>query len=122
MRYKSSSRSASFGGCLVETGWGQSLPQITQSGAASMQARAKGYAYTEVGVVKGTRAVAVPILGVSQEPLAAISVAAIADRITQSRLGSLVALMKEQAGLISRRVAGIERARRRSSDVQKRGS
>lgn len=85
-------------------------------------ARAKGYAYAEVGVVKGTRAVAIPILGALQEPLAAISVAAIADRITPSRLASLVTLMKEQAGLISCRVAGIERARRRSSDVQKHGS
>lgn len=76
-------------------------------------ARARGYAYTDVGIVKGTRAVAVPVLGPAREPLAAISVAAIADRLAQSRLGSLVALMKEQAGLISRRFARLERPMRR---------
>ncbi len=76
-------------------------------------ARARGYAYTDTGLVKGTRALAVPVLGPGREPLAAISVAAIADRMANARLASLVALMKEQAGLISRRVAQIERARRR---------
>jgi DNA-binding IclR family transcriptional regulator len=75
-------------------------------------ARTKGYAYTDVGVVKGTRAVAVPVLGADRTPAAAISVAAIADRIPPGRLPGLVALMKEQAGLVSRRLAELERARR----------
>ena len=76
-------------------------------------ARVKGYAYTDVGVVKGTRALAVPVLGGDREPVAAISLAAIADRISPARLPSLIALMQEQAGLISRRLAQLERARRR---------
>jgi DNA-binding IclR family transcriptional regulator len=76
-------------------------------------ARAKGYAYTDVGVVKGTRAVAVPVLGPDRSAAAAISLAAIADRLSPARLASLVGLMKEQAELVSRRLAELERARRR---------
>ena len=76
-------------------------------------ARVKGYAYTDVGVVRGTRAVAVPVLGADRAPAAAISIAAIADRIPSARLPGLVALMKEQAGLVSRRLGEIERTRRR---------
>jgi DNA-binding IclR family transcriptional regulator len=76
-------------------------------------ARAKGYAYTDVGVVKGTRAVAVPVLGADREPAAAISLAAIADRLSPARLASLVGLMKEQAELVTRRLAELDRARRR---------
>jgi len=74
--------------------------------------RAKGYAYTEVGVVLGTRAVAVPVFGQAREAVAAISIAAIADRLSASRLPSLVSLMQQQAGLISRRLGEIARARR----------
>lgn len=74
-------------------------------------ARSKGYAYTEIGVVPGTRAVAVPVLGENGEAVAAISVAAIADRMPAARVSSLVGAMREQASLISRRLAQIRRAR-----------
>ena len=76
-------------------------------------ARAKGYAYTDAGVVKGTRALAVPVFDAAHEAVAAISIAAIADRLAPARLGSLVSLMKDQARQISRRLAEIERAKRR---------
>lgn len=75
-------------------------------------ARAKGYAYTDVGVVLGTRAVAVPVFNPAKEPVAAISIAAIADRLSSPRLPSLVAAMERQAALISKRLAEISRARR----------
>jgi DNA-binding IclR family transcriptional regulator len=75
-------------------------------------ARAKGYAYTDVGVVFGTRAVAVPVFSQAKEPVAAISVAAIADRLSTARLPSLVSSMQRQAGLIAKRLAEISRARR----------
>jgi DNA-binding IclR family transcriptional regulator len=74
--------------------------------------RAKGYAYTDVGVVLGTRAVAVPVFNPANEPVAAISIAAIADRLSSTRLPSLVSAMQRQAGLISKRLAEITRARR----------
>lgn len=75
-------------------------------------ARTKGYAYADVGVVFGTRAVAVPVLNHAKEPVAAISVAAIADRLSSARLPSLVSSMQRQAALISKRLAEISRARR----------
>lgn len=76
-------------------------------------ARAKGYAYTDAGLVKGTRAVAVAVLNLKGEPLAAISIAAIAGRLAPSRLPGVVALMKEQAAFIRRRVIELGRTQRR---------
>jgi len=74
--------------------------------------RTKGYAYTDVGVVLGTRALAVPVFNQAHEAVAAISVAAIADRLSAARLPALVSLMQQQAGLISRRLAEISRSRK----------
>lgn len=78
------------------------------------QTRSRGYAYTEVGVVPGTRAIAVPVLDHAREPVAAISIAATTERLSAARLPILVNLLKEQAGLISRRLTEISRARART--------
>lgn len=75
-------------------------------------ARARGYAFTDIGVVRGTKALAVPVLDQSRTPVAAISIAAIADRLSPARLAGLVSLMTQQAALISRRLAEISRARK----------
>lgn len=78
------------------------------------QTRTRGYAYTEIGVVPGTRAIAVPVLDQAREPVAAISIAATTERLPAARVAILVDLMKEQAGLISRRLVEINRARARA--------
>jgi DNA-binding IclR family transcriptional regulator len=75
-------------------------------------ARGKGYAYAPVGVMPGTSALAVPVLGPSGEPVAAISVAAIAVRMPQQRLPELVSLLSEQAHLISMRLTEVRKTRR----------
>lgn len=75
-------------------------------------ARGRGYAYSEQGLVKGSRAVAVPVAGPDGTPVAAISVAAIADRIAPARLPGLVEAMHEQAAHIAKRLAAIARARK----------
>jgi DNA-binding IclR family transcriptional regulator len=72
--------------------------------------RSKGYAYTEVGVVRGTKALAVPVFAPDGEAVAAISIAAISDRITTARTATLVSLMTQQAALVSRRLAELARA------------
>lgn len=77
--------------------------------------RARGYAYTEVGVVPGTRAIAVPVLDQAHEPVAAISIAATTERLPAARVATLVDLMKEQAGLIQRRLLEISRTRARAT-------
>ena len=74
-------------------------------------ARARGYAFADSGLVKGTRAVAVAIPDPSGESLAAISVAAVADRLTNARLPGVVAAIREQVGLIARRIAANAKSR-----------
>lgn len=76
-------------------------------------ARSRGYAFSDQGLVKGSRAVAVPVIGPDATPVAAISVAAIADRIGSARLPGLVSAMQEQAARIAKRLAVVARARRK---------
>lgn len=73
-------------------------------------ARLKGYAFADAGLVKGTRAVAVALRDADGAPLAAISAAAIANRLPPARLPEVVAAMREQERLISRRLATLARA------------
>jgi len=61
------------------------------------EARATGYAYTAAGVMPHTRAVAVPVLTKSGAPLAALTITAMADRLTADRLASVVEVMQAQA-------------------------
>jgi DNA-binding IclR family transcriptional regulator len=77
-------------------------------------ARSRGYAYREQGIVKGTRAVAVAVDGPDGEPVGAISVAGVANRLSSTRLPAVVAAMREQAALIKRRLGTIARSRKRA--------
>lgn len=74
-------------------------------------ARAKGHAYSEAGLVKGTRAVAVAIPDSTGESCAAISVAAVADRLSNARLPGVVAAIRAQVALVSRRLAATAKSR-----------
>ena len=76
-------------------------------------ARSRGYAFSDQGLVKGSRAVAVPVVAPDGTPVAAVSVAAIADRIGNARLPSLVAAMQEQAARIAQRLAVVAKSRRK---------
>lgn len=78
-------------------------------------ARARGYAYAVEGLVKGTSAMAVPVHSPDGEAIAAISVAAIADRLPPARAQAVAAQMHAQALLVSRRFAASQRWRRRAS-------
>ncbi|MEO8754827.1 MAG: IclR family transcriptional regulator [Casimicrobiaceae bacterium] len=64
--------------------------------------RERGYAYTEAGVVPGTRAVSVPVRGPNGAALAAISVSTVTARLPLARARLIVGRMREQAGLMSR--------------------
>lgn len=77
------------------------------------KARALGYAYADAGIVPGTRAVAVPIRGASQDVVAALSLTTIADRLPSRRLAPVLERMNEQAALITRRLVTIARRRGR---------
>lgn len=62
--------------------------------------RADGYALNEGGIVPLMSAVAVAVPGPDGFPAAAISIAAIKDRMTPSRLQELVALLDQEAALL----------------------
>ncbi len=71
--------------------------------------RAAGYAYALTGVVPGTRAVAVPVIS-NQHVVGAITVSAMADRLTPERLAIVVPLMQLQAAQIARRLTELGRS------------
>lgn len=77
--------------------------------------RVRGYAYTDAGVVRGTKAVAVPVFDAAGNPVAAVSIAAISDRLAAGRVAGVVKLLTEQAAIISRRMTEISRARHRAA-------
>lgn len=66
------------------------------------QARALGHAYAPVGVVRGTRAAAVPVRTPGGRTVAAIAVTAISSRLTEARLPQVVQAMQAQADAIGR--------------------
>ncbi len=65
-------------------------------------ARQCGYAYVPSGVRPGTSAVAVPVTAANGAPLAAVTITAMAERLSLERLPHVLALMREQAVLIGR--------------------
>lgn len=72
-------------------------------------ARDTGYAYTEAGVRSGTRAVSIPVISKRGDALAALTITAMADRLTADRLPAVVGLMQVQADNISRQHQEVER-------------
>ena len=74
-------------------------------------ARDLGYAYAAAGVVPGTSAVAVPVRLPCGKALAAISIAAMADRLQARPLESTVRLMTAQADSIVLRYLDVQRLR-----------
>lgn len=69
------------------------------------EARKTGYAYTSSGVMSRTRAVAVPVISSTGDPLAALTITAMADRLTDERLPGLVQIMQGQARSIGHQYA-----------------
>ncbi|MCW5632924.1 MAG: IclR family transcriptional regulator [Rubrivivax sp.] len=85
-------------------------------------ARRAGHAFAPQGVMPGTAAVAVPVCDAGGQVLAAISIAALRDRLDRKRLPGVLAAMHEQAALIARRHAEVQAARRRTTRREPRSS
>jgi DNA-binding IclR family transcriptional regulator len=66
-------------------------------------ARAIGYAWAPIGLVPNTSAVAVPVLDEHGSPLAAVTVAAMSDRLSERRLVTVVMALRDTARRIARR-------------------
>jgi DNA-binding IclR family transcriptional regulator len=76
-------------------------------------ARQAGHAYAPHGVMPGTAALAVPVDDGQGDVLAAISVAALADRMERKRLPAVLERIQQQADLITRRHSEVQAARAR---------
>jgi DNA-binding IclR family transcriptional regulator len=83
---------------------------MTVSGlqARVVEARALGYAWAPIGLVPNTAAVAVPVLGEHGDPLAAVTVAAMASRLSEHRLAAVVTALRDTARRIARRRSELE--------------
>lgn len=75
-------------------------------------ARRHGYAYSEVGILRGTRAVAIPVLDAHAQVVATLAVAAMADRLGTSELPRVLDAMRSKAELITRRLVEFQHKRR----------
>ena len=76
-------------------------------------ARDAKHAYAPHGVMPGTAALAVPVEDAQGDVLAAISIAALADRLERKRVPAVLERMQRQARLITRRHAEVQAARAR---------
>jgi DNA-binding IclR family transcriptional regulator len=74
-------------------------------------ARTRGYAYADAGLMKGTRALALAVHAPDGEAVAAVSVAALADRLSARRLPGVLESLREQCALVERRLAVVARTR-----------
>ena len=90
-------------------------PSMDSIRARMRAARREGYAYSEVGVMRGTRAAAVPVVDADGQVIAVIAVAAMADRLGERELPRVVEAMRKKAALITLRLSEIQRASRSRS-------
>lgn len=72
--------------------------------ARAEAARELGYAFAPVGVVQGSRAVAVPVRNAEGRTVAGMALATITERLPEARLPAVTAAMARQAELISRKL------------------
>lgn len=68
------------------------------------EARANGYSFNNARIVPGMSAVGVPVFGYRDRPAAALSCAAISNRMEQDRRATIVALLLEEAKAIARQL------------------
>jgi DNA-binding IclR family transcriptional regulator len=73
------------------------------------ETRANGYAFNDGRIVSGMCAVAVAAPGADGKPAAALSVAAIADRMNPGRRKQVVALLQREAAAIAERLNPMRR-------------
>jgi DNA-binding IclR family transcriptional regulator len=71
--------------------------------------RRQGHAYTPVGVVPGTRAVAVPVCAAAGATVAGLAVATITGRLPATRLPEAIRAMTEAARGIGERLGPVQR-------------
>jgi DNA-binding IclR family transcriptional regulator len=81
---------------------------VTQLRERLGQVRRQGYAFTEAGTVPGTHVLAVPVFDADRQPIAALSISAMAARLPAGRAKQLVPLLAVEAQRLG---AWVERKR-----------
>ena len=87
---------------------GHSVEVIREMVAAT---RRNGYAFNPGRVVQGMCAIGVPVLGTDRSPVAALSIAAITERMAPQRHEELVRLLKREAKLLAEEIADVDTPR-----------
>jgi DNA-binding IclR family transcriptional regulator len=82
--------------------WLRDFQDFTPANLRKLVARTRkeGFALNEGRIVAGMNAVAVPVRDERGEPIAALSIAAIRDRMTARRIGELVALLHNEVRIL----------------------
>lgn len=70
---------------------------VTQLRERLGQVRRHGYAFTEAGTVPGTHVLAVPVFDADRQPIAALSISAMAARLPAARAKQLVPMLAAEA-------------------------
>lgn len=70
--------------------------------------RERGFSLNESHVVQGMNAIGVPVVSIPGRPVAALSVSAIAERLSGARLDALVAIVADEARAMSTQLRAIE--------------
>jgi DNA-binding IclR family transcriptional regulator len=68
------------------------------------ESRELGYAFNDRTILAGMRAVGVPVLGHDERPVAALSVAAITERMSAARRADIVVWLTEEAQALNERL------------------
>jgi DNA-binding IclR family transcriptional regulator len=82
------------------------LTSLDYANRAVDQARRNGYGISDGQVVKGVRGVAVSVRDRSGAPVAAVGIAAIAERMRSTRMPELVEMLQRECAVIEKQLAG----------------
>lgn len=74
------------------------------------ETRRYGFSFIDGRIIPGMNAIGVPVLDAARRPIAALSVAAIADRIKDKRVSELARLLQAEAANLGRALAAASRS------------
>lgn len=87
-------------------------PSMATIQARVRAARRDGYAYSEVGILRGTRAIAIPVMDAHGQVAATLAITAMAERLAPDELPRVLSVMRQKAELITQRLSEFKNKRR----------
>jgi len=85
-------------------GWLAKYPGYSRKGllADVAETRQRGYSFVDGKIISGMNALGVPILDAQGRAVAALSLAAIADRVSGARIGQLARMLNQEAAQLAK--------------------